>query len=164
MCYRLVDDETGKIICRSVIRLATEPGTANLQIDPIKPLPPDAIYNTEPGAMLDEMMTMADFNTPFSDVNKKDPFDLIPASTKSKTWQEIKRSKQVEQQEDVQQCYFHSYHPNFPKQQLRYPTRSKTAVNEAETTSETTAGATTKDKKNCPSQRQRGEGTYFQTV
>ena len=96
--------------------------------------------------MLDEMMTMADFDTPFSDDNKKDPVDSIPASTKSKTWQEMERSKQVEHQEDVQQRYFNSYQPNFPKQQHQYPTRSKTSVNEAETTSEPTAGATTKDK------------------
>ena len=40
MCYKRVDDESGKIVCRSVIRSATEPGTANLRIDPIKRLPP----------------------------------------------------------------------------------------------------------------------------
>ena len=30
MCYKLVDDESGKIVCSSVIRSATEPGTTNL--------------------------------------------------------------------------------------------------------------------------------------
>ena len=30
MCYKLVDDKTGKIINRSVIYFATEPDTANL--------------------------------------------------------------------------------------------------------------------------------------
>ena len=89
MCYKLVDDESGKIICRSVIQSATEHGTANLQVDPIEPLPPDAIHSTESDAMLDELMTAADFDTPFSDVNKKDPVDSIPAITKSKTWQEM---------------------------------------------------------------------------
>ena len=89
MYYKLVDDESGKIICQSVIRSATEPGTTNLRIDPIEPLPPDAIHSTEPDTMLDEMMTAADFDTPFSDVNKKDPVDSIPAITKSKTWQEM---------------------------------------------------------------------------
>ena len=66
--------------------------------------------------MLDEMMTAADFNTLFSDVNKKDPVDSIPASTKSKTWQEIERSKQVDHQEDVQQRYFDSSQPKFLEQ------------------------------------------------
>ena len=65
MCHKLVYDESGKIVCRSVIRSATEPGTANLQVDPIEPLPPDTIRNTKPDAMLDEMMTSADFEIPF---------------------------------------------------------------------------------------------------
>ena len=73
MCYKLVDEESGKIICRSVIRSATEPSTDILRIDPIEPLPPDATHNTNPDAMLDEMMTAADFKTPFSDVSKKVP-------------------------------------------------------------------------------------------
>ena len=30
ICYKLVDDESGKIICHSVIWSATEPGTTNL--------------------------------------------------------------------------------------------------------------------------------------
>ena len=30
MCYKLVDEESGKIICRSIIKVATEPGSANL--------------------------------------------------------------------------------------------------------------------------------------
>ena len=90
MCYKLVDDESGKIICRSIIRSAIEPGTANLRIDPIKPLPPDTIFIIEPDAMLDEMMTRADFETLLLKVDMVDPIDLIPTSTKSKTWQEMK--------------------------------------------------------------------------
>ena len=35
MCYKLVENETGKIINRSVIRSTTEPGTTNLRVDPI---------------------------------------------------------------------------------------------------------------------------------
>ena len=136
MCYKLVDDKSGKIICRSVILSATEPGTANLQVDSIEPLPPNAMHSIEPGAMLDKIMTAADFDTPFSDVNKKDPVDSIPASTKSTTWQEMERSKKVEYQEDVQQRYFNSYQPKFPEQQHQYPTRSKTLANEATTTHE----------------------------
>ena len=48
----------------------------------------------------------------------------------------MEQSKQVEHQEDVQPCYFNSYQPKFPKQQHRYPTRSKTSANEATTTPE----------------------------
>ena len=77
MCYKLVDDKTGKIINRSVIRSATEPGTKNLCVDPIEPLPPD------PHDMLDELMNTADFGSPIS---KVDPVDSIPTSTKSRTW------------------------------------------------------------------------------
>ena len=87
MCYKLVDDESGKIICRSAIRSATEPGTANLRVNPIESLPSDA------DAILDEMMSTADFETPLSNV---DPVDLIPASTKSKTWQEMEQDNQLE--------------------------------------------------------------------
>ena len=109
MCYKLVDDECGKIICRSVIRSATEPGTANLRVDPMEPLPHDATCNTDPDrsdTMLDSMMSTADFETPLSNV---DPVDSIPASTKSKTWQEMEQDTQLEHQADVQQQYFHSY-------------------------------------------------------
>ena len=86
MCYKLVDDKNGKITCRLVIRSATEPGTANLYIDPTKPLPADTLHNTKPDAMLDDLMTLAYFETSLSHLNEKDPVDLIPASTKSKTW------------------------------------------------------------------------------
>ena len=58
----------------------------------------------------------------------------------------MERDKHVEHQEDIQQRYFQSSQPKFPQQQHLYPARSKTAVNEAETTSEPTAGTTTKDK------------------
>ena len=93
MCYKLVDDKSRKIICRSVIQSATEPNTANLRVDPIKPRSPNTIHSTESNTMLDEMMIAADFDTPFSDDNKKDPVNSIPARTKTKTWQEIERSK-----------------------------------------------------------------------
>ena len=111
MCYKLVDDKSGKIICRSVIRSVTEPGTANLCVDPIEPLPPDVIRNTEPDAMLNEIMTRANFKTSLSNVKMVDPVDLIPASTKSKTWQEMEQDRQLEHQKDIQQRYFYSYQP-----------------------------------------------------
>ena len=99
MCYKLVDDESGKIINRSVIRSATEPVTGNLRVDPIEPLP------TDPHDILDEMISSADFGTPLSSV---DPVDSIPASVKSKTWQEMEKDGYEEHQEDVQQRYFQS--------------------------------------------------------
>ena len=102
MCYKLVDDESGKIVWRSVICSDTEPGTANLRVDPIEPLRPDAIRNTEPDVMLDEMMTSANFETPLSNVNMVDPVDSIPASTKSKIWQETEQDGKLEHQEDIQ--------------------------------------------------------------
>ena len=61
--------------------------------------------------MLDELMIIADFKTPLSHLDEKDPVDLIPASTKSKTWQEMERSKQEGHQEDIQQRHLHSSQP-----------------------------------------------------
>ena len=113
MCYKLVDDESGKTVYRSVIWLATEPGTANLRVDPIEPLPSDATRNTKPDAILNEMMTCADFKTPLSNIDIIDPVDSIPASTKSKTWQEMEQESQLEHQEVVPQRYFHSHQPKF---------------------------------------------------
>ena len=139
MCYKLVDEESGKIICRFVIRSATEAGTANLRIDPIEPLPP-------PDAMLDKMMTAADFKTPVSSDNKKDPVDSTPASKDTINWREMEQSKQVEHQEDIQQRYFNSYQPKFPNQHYRYPIRSKNAAFEAETTVENEGKPTVGDK------------------
>ena len=66
ICYKFVDDNSGKIICRSVIRSATKSGSANLQVDPIEPLPKDTIINTEEDAMFDKFMLFADFETPIS--------------------------------------------------------------------------------------------------
>ena len=87
--------------------------------------------------MLDEMMTLADFETPFPDVDMEDPASLIPASTKSKTWQEIEKYKQVEHQKNIQQRYFYSNQPKSTANvQHQYPTRSKNSANEAKTTPE----------------------------
>ena len=36
MRWKLVDDVSGEIICRSTIRSAIKPGTANLQVDPLE--------------------------------------------------------------------------------------------------------------------------------
>ena len=114
---------------------STEPGTTNLRINPIEPLPPDAIRNTEPDAMLDELMTLADFKIPFSEVDLDDPIDSILENTKSKTWQEMEKDRHLEHQEDIQQRYFYSNQPKSTEDvQHRYPTRSKTSVNEAKAT------------------------------
>ena len=128
MCYKLVDNETGKIINRSVIRSATEPGTANLRVDPIKPLPPD------PDDILDETMSTADFETPLS---RGDLVDSIPASTKSRTWKKMEEDSYEEHEEDVQQRYSHSDQPkSTANKQHPYLTRSKTSTNEATTAPE----------------------------
>ena len=52
MGWKLVDDNSGKIICGSIICSAIGPGTANLQVDLIKPLPDGAILDTEEDTML----------------------------------------------------------------------------------------------------------------
>ena len=100
MCYKLVDDESGAIINQSVIRSTTEPGTTNLRVDPIEPFPPDL------DDILDEMMSAPDFG-----LSKVDPVDLIPASIKSKTWEEMERDEYIQHQEDIQQRYFQSEQP-----------------------------------------------------
>ena len=94
-----VDEESGKIICRSVIRAATEPGSANLRIDPIEPLPP-------PDPVLDEMMTAADFQAPFSGDKKKVPVDSIPSTTDTLNWREMERSKQAEYQKNLRSSIY----------------------------------------------------------
>ena len=128
MCYKLVDDETGKIINRSVICSTTEPGTANLRVDPVEPLPPDL------DDIFDEIMSIDDFGTPLSSV---DPVDLIQASTKSRTWQEMEQDSYDEHQKNVQQRYFQSEQPkSMDNKQHRYPTRSKNSANEATTAPE----------------------------
>ena len=62
MCYKLVDGESGKIVCRSVFYSATESGTANLRVDLIKSLPHNSICNTDPDDMLDELIATTDLN------------------------------------------------------------------------------------------------------
>ena len=52
--------------------------------------------------MFDEKMTLADFEIPFSDVNMEDLVNSIPASIKSKTWQEMEQDRHQEHQEDIQ--------------------------------------------------------------
>ena len=140
-----IDSDTSrldsKIINRSVLRSATESGTANLCVDPIEPLSPD------PDDILDEMMSTANFATPLSSV---DPVDLIPPSIKSRTWQEMEQDEYVAHQEDLQQCHFHSEQPKSKtSRKYQYPTRSKTLANEATTAPE--------EKEFVFSQSQRGE-------
>ena len=86
--YKLIIDNNGKIICRSDIRLVIKPGSANLQVDSIKPLPNDALMDTEMDTILDKFMSLADFKTPVSQPNKKWLVNSIRISTKSKIWQE----------------------------------------------------------------------------
>ena len=86
VCYKLVDEESGKIICRSFIRVATKPGLSNLCVDPIEPLPPT-------DAALDKMMETADFKTPVSSDSKEVPAFSLPSTTDTMNWREIERSK-----------------------------------------------------------------------
>ena len=55
------------------------------------------------------MMTPADFETLLSNIDMIDPINSIPASTKSKTWQEIEQDRHLEHQEDIKQRYVYSY-------------------------------------------------------
>ena len=105
MYWKLVDDNSGEIICRSTIRSTIEPGTANLQVDPLEPLP-DPIDDTKHDDLLDDLMSLANFNAPLSHTTKTSPVDYIPASKISQTWQDIKRG--VEHNKDTQQRHFHS--------------------------------------------------------
>ena len=95
MCWTLVDDNSGEIINRSIICSAIEPGAANLQVDPLEPLPspvtPTASVTLSPTAktILDDFMSLADFNTPLSSVLS--PTDSIPDSSKSQVWQKVER-------------------------------------------------------------------------
>ena len=66
-----------------------------------------------------------------------DPADLIPESTKSKTWQELEKDRHLEHQDDIQQRYFHLNQPKYTESvQHRYPTGSKNSTSEAKTTAE----------------------------
>ena len=58
--------------------------------------------------MVDEFMSLTDFETAITQLAEKELIDSIPASTKSKTWQEMERGKQEGHHDDTQQHYFHS--------------------------------------------------------
>ena len=77
MCYKLVEGNNGKIICRSIIYSVTKSETANLQVDPIKNLSDNSILDTEEKNMLDNFMTLDDFETPISHRNKKESVNSI---------------------------------------------------------------------------------------
>ena len=120
MCWKLLNDVSGEIVCRSTIWSVIEPSTANLQDnhleplkDPVKPTkldkPNKKIDSTGNKETLDEFMSLADIETPFSRSSEKGPVDSIPASTKSQTWQDIERGD--EHYEDTQQQYFQSSQP-----------------------------------------------------
>lgn len=67
LCYKLVHDISGEIIYRS---------TTNLQVDPITPHQEDnAILDTEDDAMLDEFISLADFDMLFLRSKEKEPVD-----------------------------------------------------------------------------------------
>ena len=111
MCWKLVNDNSGEIINLLTIRSAIEPGSANLQVDPLKPLPAPVV-DTNIDDILDDFISVADFEMPLSSV--QGPVNSIPDSTKSRVWQET--LQEVEHHEDIQQRHFHSSHPKFNKQ------------------------------------------------
>ena len=104
------------------IRSAIEPGSANLQVDPLELIsqPIDATAD-----VLDDFISLADFDTPLSHVTSPSPVDSIPANTKSQVWQETVQAS--ENHEDTQQRHFHSSQPKGTKQNHRYQTRSKSS-------------------------------------
>ena len=126
MCWKLVDDISGEIICRSTIRSAIEPGTANLQVDPVEPLPDpiDTIDNTENSGLLNDFISLANFETPLT---PSSPIDIILDTTKSKLWQDVERgiNRGIEHNEYIQQRLLHSSQPKINTCLYCYPTRSK---------------------------------------
>ena len=78
MCWTLVDDNSGEIICRSAIRSAIESDTTNLQVDPVQSLP-DPIDDTK--GLLNNFMSLTNFETPLPQLGL---VDSIPDSTKLK--------------------------------------------------------------------------------
>ena len=82
MCWKLVDDDNGEIICSSTIRSTIEPGSANLQVDPINSLPdPPVLPDTSD--ILDDFMSLVNFEAP---ITESGPVGSIPDSTKSRLW------------------------------------------------------------------------------
>ena len=130
MCWKLVDDVSGVIICRSTIYSAIEPGTANLQVDPIEPRP-DANSDHE-DELFDAFTSLSDFDTLFLPMSEKGLVDPIPASTKSKTRQDIYRGE--EHLEDTNQPYFQSELTKANEQTHCYSIRSKSREANAATT------------------------------
>ena len=117
MCWKLVDDNSEETICRSTIRSAIKLGAANLQVDPLEPLPKPV---DDAADILDNFMSLADFETPLSHTTMPGPVDSIPASTKSQVWQDTVRG--VENHEDTQHDHFHTSQPKVTKKQHQYPT------------------------------------------
>ena len=70
----------GEIINRSTIRSVIEPGSANLQVDPLEHIPKPIDDATN---VLDDFMSLADFETPLSHTTSPSSVDSVPASTKS---------------------------------------------------------------------------------
>ena len=83
MCWKLDDDISGEMVCRSTIHSAIKPGTANLQVDTLESIP-DVPSPT--GTLLDDFMSLADFDTPLLYTKQLNPVDSIPTSTKSQAW------------------------------------------------------------------------------
>ena len=83
-------------------------------VDPIEQIPDpiaDPIDNHGTGAILDDFMSLANFEKPFS---PSSPIDTIPDSSKSRLWQDVERGIiPGEHHEDSQQRHFHHSQPTF---------------------------------------------------
>ena len=84
MYHKLIDTNSGNLICSSDICSATKLRIANLFVDPIKISPKDEIIDTGNDVIFDEFMSFTDFETPLSQLDWQDPVDTVPVITKSK--------------------------------------------------------------------------------
>ena len=64
-CWKLVDNVSREIICLCTTCSKIEPGTANLQVDPLEPRLEENVESDQSDGIIDEFMSLTDFDTPF---------------------------------------------------------------------------------------------------
>ena len=85
-CWKLVGDVSREIIYRSIIYSAIEAGTNNPQVDPLELKQTNLVELIDTDEILDNFMSLANFDTPLLHTTKLSPVDSMPVSTKSQTW------------------------------------------------------------------------------
>lgn len=110
MCWKLVDDLSGEIICRSTICSAIDLGTANLQVDLVEPI--EEYYNTNPDGNL---------HTEIFSLDNDDSIASNPAIPNSISWYDKVQGNK--HHENIQQRQFHLEQPKVIKRQQQYLTR-----------------------------------------